>query len=879
MLSPHSTPVEKLLQFFATDNLTGLSTQEAKKRLKTYGRNELNEHLEESPFLLFLSQFKNSLTALLFAAAIVSFFFGDIPETVAILLVILINACIGFILEFQAHRSMRSLRKLQKKFTKVIRDGKLTSIETTFIVPGDLIFIESGDVAGADGRIIESSQLEVSQALLTGESLPVSKNNLLVPTDAIIAEQHNMFFKGTAATRGNARILVTGTGMKTQMGEISELIDESQKDEIPLNKKLNALSHKLIWLTLIFILAFVSIGYFTGKDLYLMVETALALAVAAIPEGLPIVATIALAKGMFKMAKHHVLVKKLAAVETLGETDLIMTDKTGTLTENKLEVQKISFLASNLDLHETDHAELRAEDKLEMARLLKVAVYCNNASIQDSLEGVGDPLETALLRFVSNQDKTILNNINKWVRYYEKPFDSESRIMITGNELENNFFLSMKGDPVEVLTQCNKVLANDQELNLDSDERKSWLKKINQLAAEGLKVLGFAYNKSEERIENIASDFVFIGLVAFIDPPRLEVPKAIGKCHAAGVKVVMVTGDHSETAKAIALRVGLTDKMDETVIDGKALSKMHLVNENELLKDILIYSRVSPAQKLELIKYYQRQGNVVAMTGDGVNDAPALKKADIGIAMGLRGTDVAREAADMILEDDSFNSIAHAVRQGRVIISNIKNFVIYLLSCNLSEILIVGFAAFSNLALPLLPLQILFLNLVTDIFPALALGMGRGSGAIMQGKFRKANEPIITAADWKSILTYSFVLTASVLGCYIYSIEVLHSDQILANNIAFYTLAFAQLTHPFNLVKGTDPILKNEIVRNPHLWLAIGLCTLLMFGAYWIPSLSEVLKVKEFDFDAIILITVGAIVPVAVITTYKRLFRRMNGLA
>lgn len=872
MQSPHSVSTDELIQSLTTDRKLGLTNEEADKRLIQYGRNILREHKEQNPFILFLSQFKNSLTALLFAAAVISFFFKDIPETIAIALVILINACIGFILEFQAHRSMRALRSLEKKFSKVIREGKLKAIESSLVVPGDVLFIEAGDLASADGRIIDATQLEVNQSLLTGESIPVPKNNTIMPEETILAEQQNMFFKGTAATSGNARVLVTGTGMNTQMGEISEMMAGAQKDEIPLNKKLNALSHKLIWLTLVFITVFVGVGYVTGKELYLMIETALALAVAAIPEGLPIVATIALAKGMFKMARHQVLVKKLAAVETLGGTDLILTDKTGTLTENKLEVHRLSFPEINRDFQVSNDSEVVvSEDQLSMKNMLSVASLCNNASLDGSSDGVGDPLETALLRFVLKQDAEFFHSINQWQRYYEKAFDSESRIMVTGHAMGHQYFMAMKGSPVEVMASCATILVHGEKLVFDEEEKNGWTKRVGEMAEEGLKVLGFGYKESKEKIEASEADFTFIGLVAFIDPPRPEVPMAIKKCHEAGIKVVMVTGDHAKTARSIALKVGLTNDQEETVIDGSSLADKDLNEVDEPLKDTIIYSRVNPAQKLALMTYYQQQGNVVAMTGDGVNDAPALKKADIGIAMGLRGTDVAREAADMVLQDDSFSSIAHAIRQGRIIINNIKNFVIYLLSCNLSEILIVGFAAFSNLTLPLLPLQILFLNLVTDVFPALALGMGGGNPGIMHGKFRAANEPIITPKDWRHILGYAMVLTSSVLGIYIYSIEVLMADGVLANNIAFYTLAFAQLTHPLSLIKGSDPLLKNEIVRNLHLWVAIAFCILLMLLAYWVEPLSSVLKVGDFSQTHVLLIALGATLPVLVIGIIKRI--------
>lgn len=871
MSPPHTAQIEEIVSALSTDISFGLTAEEARKRLKIYGRNELREPESNNPLLILIAQFKNPLAALLLAAAFISFTFNDYPEFVAILIVILINALMGFILELQAHRSMRALKRLEKKWVKVFRNGQLMILESGLVVPGDILFIEAGDVASADGRIVESTQLEVNQSMLTGESLPVPKNKYLLKSDTILAERANMFYKGTSATRGNCKLLVIGTGMNTEMGKISDLLEVTEKVEVPLTAKLNRLSYRLVWFTLCLIFIVIAIGYITGKELYLMVETALALAVAAIPEGLPIVATIALAKGMFKMAKHKVLVKKLAAVETLGGTDLIMTDKTGTLTENKLEVHRLSLGKSDND-YLVEGGRVRSEyESMSMQRLLQVAALCNNGSIQGSEDGVGDPLETALLRFVSKQNISLFNVISQYKRYYEKVFDSESRIMITGHFMPNNhYFLSIKGGPVEVLDKCTKLLENKIERELGENEISLWKEKIDRLASEGLKILGFGFKLTDSEPEEHVSSFTFIGLVGLIDPPKVEVPDAVSKCHEAGIKVVMVTGDHSETAKAIALKIGLTSDLNEKVVRGIDLVKMDLA-ATDTLKDTLIYSRVNPAQKLALVEYYQDRGNVLAMTGDGVNDAPALRKADIGIAMGLRGTDVAREAADMVLQDDSFSSIAYAVRQGRIIINNIKNFVIYLLSCNLSEILIVGLAAFSNMVLPLLPLQILFLNLVTDVFPALALGMGGGNAGIMKGKFRDSNEPIITSADWKAIAGYAFVLTATVLGVYVFSLKILHFSNVLANNIAFYTLAFAQLMHPLNLIKKSDSIFKNEIVSNPHLWLAIVFCSILMILAYWLPPIREALDIGYFDFEAIVLIAVGSFIPVVAIRLLKKI--------
>ncbi len=865
--TPHAQPIEDLLLEYGVNHQKGLSHEEANLRLKKYGPNLLNVEKPFSLWQLFLHQLNNVIVFLLVAAALASFYFGDIQDALAIILVIVINTAIGFTLEWQANKSVLALKLLDKKFSKVVRNDNLQLIETALLVPGDIMFVEAGDVAGADGRIIKSAQVQMNESLLTGESLPISKNTLILPANTIMADRRNMIYKSTAIVNGNAHVLVTATGEQTEIGQISTMVAVAQKEEVPLNKKLNAFSRKLIGITVVILVLFIGIGYLANKDIYVVLQTAIALAVAAIPEGLPIVATIALASGMLKMAKKQVLVKNLTVVETLGETDMILTDKTGTLTENKLIVQQLSLSVHQpvLDSNTTPESQSLS---LNLEKLIQVAVLCNNARINENNQEVGDPLEVALLNFANRINPVSIKLNEKWPRVFEKSFDSESRIMITGHETVNGNFMAMKGSPVEVLAQCSFELEDDKTFALNEKQCNIWLKRASEMATAGLKVLGFAFKETSSI--DTSHNFIFIGLVAFVDPPRSEVPMALKLCKEAGITVVMVTGDHADTARYISYKVGLVDDQKAMVCEGTTLSEMDLTVPNAELNQCHIYARISPAQKLQLMHYYQQRGHIVAMTGDGVNDAPALKKASVGIAMGKKGTEVAREAADMVLLNDSFASIVAAIKQGRTIFYNIKNFVIYLLSCNLSEILIIGIAAFSNLPLPLLPLQILFLNLITDVFPALALGMSSGQANIMQGSFKDKTRHLMNNDDWRIVFYYAAVLTISVLGVYFLSIITLGYNTQSANTLAFYSLAFTQLAHPFNLIKSKDSWWNNEIVKNKFLWWAIAFCAFIMLIIYWIPPLANALSIATINPQGLILIVAASLFPILVVRITKR---------
>ncbi|MFO8034545.1 MAG: cation-transporting P-type ATPase [Candidatus Bipolaricaulota bacterium] len=831
----------------------GLSQSEAKRRKREYGPNQLRQAKERPSWAILVDQFKSLIILLLSLAAALSFVLGEWIEGAAIAAVILINGAIGFFTELQAIRSMEALRRLSQVNAKVRRDDQILEIPAQDLVPGDIVLLNAGDIVTADLRLTESSKLQADESTLTGESVPVAKSVEPVDEDAPIAERTSMLFKGTAVTRGSGEGVVVAIGMDTELGHISSLVEEAKEEVTPLEKRLNRLGHRLIWVTLGIAAVVAMSGVLAGRDLLLMIETSIALAVAAIPEGLPIVATLALARGMWRMARRNALINRLSAVETLGATTVICTDKTGTLTENRMTVTQYVLSSGAVRLTSEalhKHGETGPIDDVALKAALEVGVLCNNASLnsedRNGDKGLGDPMEVALLVAGSEAgfDREELLSASPEMR--EEAFDPELKMMATYHQSQSSVRVAVKGAPEPVLSSCTSVLTSNGPASLTEEERHEWLATNQQLAEPGLRTLALAEKHISDPNEAPYQELTLLGLVALQDPPRQDVAEAIGVCKEAGIQVIMVTGDQAATASNIALAVGLTDKQDTRVLSGaevKSLDELNPEERRRLLK-IPVFARVSPRQKLDLVTLYQESGAVCAMTGDGVNDAPALKKADIGVAMGRRGTEVARQAADMVLKDDAFPSIVAAVAQGRVIFNNIRKFVLYLLSCNVSEILAVAFASLAGIPLPILPLQILFLNLVTDVFPALALAGGEGDPRVMKRPPRDPSEPILTRGHWLAVGGYGMVITTAVLGALSVARYGLNLPTEEAVTMSFLTLAFAQLWHVFNMRDvGTGP-LANDIVRNPFVWAALALCSGLLVASVHMPGLSAVLKTE-----------------------------------
>ena len=835
--APWRAPVTDLLAQLGTDPAPGLSQVEAQRRLLLYGRNRLRSHPPRRAWRILLSQFASLLVALLLVGAALAFLLGEWVEGAAILVVVLLNSAIGFAMELRAARSMEALRALGGARVTVRRDGTVRQMSAEFLVPGDVVLIEGGDVVTADLRLLEASKLQADESALTGESLPVAKRAGILDGDPLLAERWNMLYKGTAVTRGAGAGLVVATGMATELGTITSLVVETDDEETPLERRLGVLGRRLVWVTLVVAGLIAVAGVLQGLDPFLITETAIALAVAAVPEGLPIIATIALARGMHRMARRHALVNRLSAVETLGATTMILTDKTGTLTENRLAVARVVTGAGELDL------DALAQPEGAVRELIETGVLCNDATMGE--EGpVGDPIDAALISFGAAHGVNRSDLLVRWPETHEEAFDPDLRLMGTVHDGDGEARVAVKGATDAVLGNSVAEATATGDRPLDDRARTRWRDLDDALAAEGLRVLALASRRGGPRDQPYRR-LTILGLVGIADPPRAEVAEALAACRRAGIRVVMVTGDHPATALTIAKRVGLVppDARCPPVL-GNLLRPPGENTPEELdrLRRAVIVARMSPAQKLDLIALHQSHDEVVAMTGDGVNDAPALARADVGIAMGQRGTEVAREAADIVLGDDAFSTIVEAIRQGRGIFGNLRPFIYYLLSCNLSEIGVIAVAPIVGAPLPLLPLQILFLNLVTDVFPALALGLGEGDPAIMNRPPRGARAPLLAPRHWWSIVGYGVLLTVAVLGAQQMALRVSRLGPENANSIAFLTLALAQLWHVFNMrATGSHPV-RNAVVQNPWVWAALALCIPLVLATVYLPGLARVLN-------------------------------------
>lgn len=698
-----SLATSKVLQHLSVKADRGLNNSEVKQRKRQYGSNRLQEFKRRSAWQILIAQFKSPIIGLLAVAAVLSFAFQEWIEGIAIVVAILLNAAIGFFTEIKAVRSMESLQQLSHTKTKVRREGQVKEIDAEELVPGDVVVLDSGDVVAADLRLIEASKLQADESALTGESVPVSKTTEQLEADLPLAERKNMLFKGTAVTRGQGRGR-SSNGNEHRIGSYFFHDGRSQRRSYPIRKRLDSLGRRLIWVTLAIAVLVAVSGIIGGRDLYTMVETAIALAVAAVPEGLPIVATVALARGMWRMARRNALINRLSAVETLGATSIICTDKTGTLTENRMTVAEIALAGEKVEVTgeglevegefiAEDGKQLNPGDRQALQALLEVGVLCNNASLpQESTNKeskvIGDPMEVALL--VAGAKGNFWRNelIEQHPEAREVAFDAETKMMATYHKNEGKYRVTVKGAPESVLPICSHILTNEGTQEFDRQDYQAWQEKCDRLAQDGLRILALAQKTVDSSEVEPYKELTLLGVVGLLDPPREDVKQALKACHEAGIRAIMVTGDQPITARNIGLAVGLTTTEEAEAEQGKALKSPDELSESEheRLRQVPIFARVSPEQKLNLIALHQEAGSVVAMTGDGVNDAPALKKADIGVAMGQRGTQVAREAADMVLQDDAFSTIIAAIEQGRAIFNNIRKFTLYLLSGNMGKL-------------------------------------------------------------------------------------------------------------------------------------------------------------------------------------------------
>jgi Ca2+-transporting ATPase len=769
---------------------------------------------------------------------------------------------------------MEALRQLGHTRVSVRRGGHLRRLDARLVVPGDIVEVEAGDVVSADLRLLRASKLQCDESLLTGESTPVSKSPGAVAAGAPLAARSCALFKGAAVTRGAGEAVVVGTGMRTELGRISQLVASAGEEATPLERRLAQLGWRLAWVTLAIAGGVVAVGLASGREPIALVQTAIALAVAAVPEGLPVIATLALARGMHRMARRNALVNRLAAVETLGATGVIIVDKTGTLTENRMTVVQLALADGDVRLHEGEFT--RGERPLEPAaegpllRALEAGALCNDATL-DPRTPHGDPLELALLRAARSAGVERESLVGRAPELRELAFDPTVKMMATYHRAPHGVRIAVKGAPEVVLALCSREAAADGDRALDATGRARWLARNEALARQGLRVLAIAERKTASEREDAVRDLTALALVGIVDPPRSGVREAIAACRAAGVRVVMATGDQPATARAIAEAVGLAPDDAAPPLLGAALEPGGAPPPQVLAAPIL--ARMSPEQKLALIDLHRRAGAIVAMTGDGVNDAPALRRADIGIAMGARGAAVAREAADIVLRDDAFATIVAAIRQGRVIFANIRCFVVYLMACNLSELFVVGAAEIVHGPL-LSPLQILFLNLVTDVFPALALGAGEGAPDAMRRSPRDPREPILAGRHWRRIALGSGLMTAATLAAVASATRGLELGEREVGTVAFLTLALAQVWHVFAMRSPASRLLRNEITENPWVWAAVVGCGALLLAATAAPPLASALALAPLDARSWALVGLTSLAPLALSQALLSLARR-----
>jgi Ca2+-transporting ATPase len=860
-----------------TNLSSGLSSGEAKIRLEEYGPNQLKEKKGCSPLSIFFEQFQNFIVWILIGAALVSGFLKEWVDALAIIGIVIINAILGFIQEYRAEKSLTALKKLSSPNSKVIRDGQHAVIPSSELVPGDLIELEAGDNIPGDSRLIWlTSNFGVLEASLTGESTPVLKTTLsLEEKDVPLADRANMVYMGTSVSSGKARAFVCETGMQTELGKIAGMIQGIEQEATPLQKKLEQFGKWIVCLCFVLVGIVFLLEWLRGGKIIDVFLTAVSLAVAAIPEGLPAVVTIALALGVQRMVKRHALIRKLSSVETLGCATVICSDKTGTLTKNEMTVQAVFaggalFKVTGIGYEPKgefvyNDKAINPNDYQELNRALSLGVLCNGAQLikdNNSYKIVGDPTEGALLVASAKAGIWKEEKEKEFSFVDEIPFDSERKKMTIVRRDKDKLIAFVKGAPDVLLDDCMNIEEKGIRRELTGEDRENILKVNGELADQAMRVLAVAYRALDDasdkyEAKSIERNLTFAGLIAMIDPPREEVKKAIEECKTAGIKTVMITGDHKNTAVAIAKELGFF-KEDSLALTGEELAGL---SDEEFIKKvemIPVYARVSPEHKLRIVAAWRKRGEIVAMTGDGVNDAPAVKEADIGVAMGITGTDVTKEVSDMVITDDNFASIVSAVEEGRGIYDNIKKFIHYLLSCNAGEILVMFTSSLIGLPIPLLPIHILWVNLVTDGLPALALGVDPVAPNIMKRHPRPANEGVITKE--KAILMVgqgAFIALCSLLA-FSFVLFVEKEGIERARTAAFIVLACSQLFHSFNCRSMTESLFKIGVFTNKKLILATGISFLLQMAAVYVPLLQKVFKTEPlgaFDWFLVVIIS------------------------
>lgn len=841
-----------LSELKASEN--GLSSEQAKMHQEKYGKNELAEEKPKSIFMIFLEQFKDFLVIILIAAAIVSAILADIESTVVIIAVITLNAILGTVQTVKAAKSLNSLKKLSAPSAKVLRDGNTVIIPSELVTVGDIILLEAGDFICADGRIIENASLKVNESALTGESLNVEKSDETFDKELPLADRINMVYSGSFVTYGRGKFLVTDIGMNTEVGKIAGLINSAKERKTPLQANLDSFGKKLSIGILIICTLIFGLSVFRGENIMNSFLFAVALAVAAIPEALSSIVTIVLSFGTQKMSKENAIIRKLHAVEGLGSVSVICSDKTGTLTQNKMTVKKI--FADNRII---DCENGNFEDN-HQKRLLLSSILCNDALCKDGKE-IGDPTETALVNFGLKYNFNFERIREKYPRISEIPFDSERKLMSTVHNVNGVLTMITKG--------AADVLLN--KMNLTESEKSEISETTARLSAQGLRILAFAYKEAE--CADISSEdecgLTFMGLIAMMDPPREESKEAVAECISAGIKPVMITGDHKVTAAAIAKEIGILKDYSEAA-EGSEIDSLTDEQLKEYVQTKSVYARVSPEHKIRIVKAWQERENIVAMTGDGVNDAPALKQADIGVAMGITGTEVSKDAASMVLADDNFATIVKAVNNGRNIYANIKRSIQFLLSGNTAGILVVLFASVFALPVPFAAVHLLFINLLTDSLPAIALGLEPHTNAVMKEKPRPVNESVLTKSFLLNIISEGLIIAAASAVCFIFG---LHTSTSVGSTMAFASICLSRLIHGFNCKSDNPVLFTRNLFNNKFLFAAFGIGLILLAAVLFIPSISVIFKVEPLSCIQIVIIagtTIGTFILIQFLKLIKK---------
>lgn len=861
---------EEIIKELSSNVINGLSSADAKLILEKNGPNKLQGKKKKSTFQLFLSQINDAMIYILLVAAVISAIVGEISDAIIILIVIFVNAIIGVIQESKAEKALEALKSMSTPKALVKRDGSIIEIPSEEVVVGDIVIIDAGRYIPADLRLIESANLKIEESAFTGESVPAEKNSDIIneENDVPIGDQHNMAFMSTLATYGRGTGIVIATGMDTQIGKIAKMLDAEDENTTPLQKKLAQLGKTLGFAAVGISIVMFIVSMFQGRDFLEMFMTSISLAVAAIPEGLPAIVAIVLALGVQRMIKENAIIRKLPSVETLGSVNIICSDKTGTLTINKMTVKKFYINGETKNLEEIDIKN--DESKL----LVDGMILCNDATSKDGVQ-TGDPTEVALID-VGNKINIFKEDLNKaHKRVNEIPFDSDRKLMTTVNTYDKVFNVFTKGAIDSILKISNKILINGEIKDFTKEEKEKVLMASNLMSDDALRVLALGYKVIDTEhvaIDDLEKDLIFVGLMGMIDPPREEVKGSIQVSKNAGIRTIMITGDHKNTAVAIAKELGIANDISEAM-SGSEIDTYSDEEFTKIVNNYRVFARVSPEHKVKIVKAFKSHGNIVSMTGDGVNDAPSLKAADIGVAMGITGTDVAKGAADMVLTDDNFTTIVSAVEEGRNIFNNIKKSILFLLSCNLGEVVALFVAILLNWAAPLLPIHILWVNLITDSFPALSLGVDPGDKGVMDLPPRNPKESLFAGRMGKLLILNGILigittLFAFVLGEYLYPDSLRH-----AQTMAFVVLSVSQLFYSLAMRNETKSLFQVGVFKNKWLIGSILLGILLQLTIITIPFTATIFKVyslKLKDWGIVILIS---LIPFVINEIIKIFFR------